>query len=355
MRRTWPVGVVACAVVLAACGGGDGDEVGFVAGQLALIPDSARGSGEYFEVFVLDAVAGAEFVDLDAPAPGRSADEIASWSLAFQVRDNDDDLRLMLPPILGEPTVWTSPAAFADDTGIDLGAATTITFATPAPPVSLTVLGGEFELEASLDELSDAVLSVGGGDDFEPNIDGRTDWNPIGRPMRLAERPGAVALSTSTPVIEDWVAGPEMSIAEQPDFAAAAAALDARRVVNAYLLEADFAGGFQPDLAADLAGIDAYSVVGIGIGPNRQGDARVAVAYVFDDEDAAAASLGALGALWLNGTSLMTGEPFDAHVAVPNAELEGRTVVVEFAPESGIDTLFPVNALVRRDVVFVHP
>lgn len=101
------------------------------------------------------------------------------------------------------------------------------------------------EFPDSLVDLGGGVRSFGDGEDAAVDL-ASSDLSPdrLGRPVRVAQRDDLAVWSLSTDAVRDWLAGPNPSLADDPDVALVARTLDEHDVVSAQL----FRGGDDPVL-----------------------------------------------------------------------------------------------------------
>lgn len=218
--------------------------------------------------------------------------------------------------------------------------------------LAFTSIEGEgMSLAPTLLDLGGGVFSSGAGEDFEADFDDRSEIRLGQVPYRVASRDGEVAVSQSTPAIQEWLAGGP-SLADVPDLAEAARGLDTAGSVSGLLtmgrldwpaeyesVGADIEVGFSADIRA----------LGIGVADVGGRPGSVAV-YVFADESAAALVRPEIDAAWRTGTSLQ-GTPYSEMVDVSSIEQSGRSVVVVTTPVTGT-TMLPFNLVSLADPIF---
>lgn len=273
--------------------------------------------------------------------------------------------RAPTPALLGGAQTWQFATEILDDTGVDLGAIEHVVTAS-ALPSEIVVTSGDLTLDGgSLTDLGGGLLSAGEGDDFSTDMGAAGGWRRIGQPVRFAERDGAVAWSTSTPLVESWLDGSGGSLGDDAAYAALGAALDAKSAIGAVISESDFgAAGLLPRTASPaeverfaemLPQIEPFSIAAVGIAPGGEFGARPLAVYVFADDDAANEAVGPIGELWAGGVSAATAQPFSDIVSVVAVDSIGPTVVVELDPVGAGGVVATVNMLARADIVFAHP
>jgi hypothetical protein len=364
--------VVAAICAMSSCGGGV-DEGGLVRSSLDQIPveayDIASDASDSFELSIGDLTATADAVGLDAPKVGRDEADVVQWLIDLEVSSpdqaNDTGLALLLPRSI--EIVQATPDIVKDELGLDLGAIATYA-AIEAPIGQFVAFTGDLRLDSGLDDLGGGVVSYGSGSDFELNLEEVSELSGIGRPIRLGERGGGIAVSTSTDAIEAYIAD-ETTLGDDRRFVDIADVLDSAGVVGAYIVERDFsfdglsgvASGQYLDVLNELNesasgldnGVEDFDIVGIGM-VDRDGEAGNVVVYHFDDSDAAARSVEALEDLWRDGDRFSAGAPISDSVDVMSVEAEGSTVTVALELTSTTSTRLPVDMLVQQEVVFLH-
>ncbi|UMG91605.1 hypothetical protein [Nocardioides sp. TF02-7] len=200
-------------------------------------------------------------------------------------------------------------------------------------------------LDSGLVAVEDGIVSDRDGEDLVPDLTAAGPLSPIGVPVRMAQADGRIALSPSTPLVRAWRAAGE-SLADDPAVAAVADALDQRAVVSAALTRT--ADGPTSDLA-----FPSYDVVGIGWAVD-DGEPVTHVAYHFASAADAADAVDPLSALYRDGTSAVTKEPYADWFSVLSAEAHDEVVVVTVTAADGRpDRLH--QALMAREPLFVSP
>ncbi len=356
-------------IALAACGGdSDGGGDGFVVGGLAEIPADLRDSGERgdLQIVVTDISRASDLLGLEPPAPDRSADSIREGAGALQGFPGPDAARtplsVFLPGLLGESGTWLAPEKVEADTGMSPGAIESLVTA-DATPISFAVTRGALEVAPSLADLGDGVVTVGDGEDLEPNVEATSEWRALGRPVRLAQRDGAVAWSLSTPLTRDWAGGVDQSLAAVEQFAQAARALDDRDVVSAILIESSFiADGRAPQTAspaeieeylATIPDVAPFSLVAVGVAVTAD-EPRSIVVYAFGSEGAAEGAVEPLRDAWANSTD-RDGRPVSVRFTIDAIVAEGSLVVLELSLGVDSSTTTPAQMVFARETVFLHP
>lgn len=90
-----------------------------------------------------------------------------------------------------------------------------------AVPGRFSVLAGGFDDQtlAHLPEVADGVVTAGGGEDLEDQTGSATPARRLGRPLRMAQSDGRIAASLTLPAVQEWVGGPEDTLADDEDLA----------------------------------------------------------------------------------------------------------------------------------------
>jgi hypothetical protein len=223
-----------------------------------------------------------------------------------------------------------------------------ISIVEPSASVQMAVFAGDLTLSDNLIEVGGGIVSVGDGDDFQTDLENRTTFRSLGRPHRVAASDGLVAVSLSTPLIEDWLAGGE-SLADDGDLAAAATALDAGGSVAATLLASEFASfdGSPSPIESP------FSVVGLGTA-EVEGAAGNVIVYVFDDAAAADAARPAIETGWTRGDLASLDGTAADFFDIVSVEQDDRLVVVTANVTDIATTRTPLEMLLRGEPLFTH-
>lgn len=319
-------------------------------------------------VDVADIVAASGAVGLDPPAPGRTEKEVIESLVALNSPTSSEantiGLAIPFPGAIFVSMPQLGP--LAAETGIELGAiesgvSISAVLGGPAGPgdpefrpfVSFT---GDLELSDQLVPLGDGIVSVGTGDDGEASPETRTDLRPVGRPLRLAADGDAVAFSLSTPTIAAWLERDSgTTLADDPRFAAVAAALDDAGSVAAEISSLDFTRSSgdlpgEPPVADDEYVPGGFGVVGIGMVPHAD-RASNAMVYLFDDEAAAAESVDPLETSWSDPGP----DGFDGTIVdFESIERDGAIVTVIVTPIDGRSTIAVLDGVKFEVPQFRH-
>lgn len=171
-------------------------------------------------------------------------------------------------------------------------------------------------------------------------------------------------MSLATPGVQEWLEGPERTLADDEELAAVAAVLDDGGATTAYLSRegsrsAAHALRSAPDVAARAQArvaelvADPFDVVGIGWAA-PDGETEITVAYCFDSPDAAERATGVLADLWRDGESLLIGEPYSDQFIFADSESAGRVAVVHLGLTEGTSTGEVLGLLQSGELVFLH-
>lgn len=313
-----------------------------VLAALGQIPASAaEDAGSMLQVSAADLVAAGEQAGLTLPTDPTSSDELLAFMgpLTGIARDGAR-LRLFVPyPQMFVDRAPTRLEEFRGEVGFTPGEVTSFV-ALESPPARFIVVDG-VSLPAGLPEVVPGVRSIGEGEDFESTLESTTAARPLGRPLRVAEQEGRVALSLGTTPVIDWLTGPTTgTLAEHPTLAALAVRLDEQAVVSSMLLTFD-------------GDADAYRGLGLGWSADDAG-ARATVVFTYDSVGEAESQLGSIEA-GFSGDSLVTGQPVAEIALLESIEVRGSEVVaiVRFP-----DPPFPSRLwqmLLTRDGPFAAP
>lgn len=381
-RRRTTAGVTAAVLALTlaatACSGDDDDddpgrsgpstafdEEFSVLGALAEVPDDAVGDGQLV-VQAADLRAASDLAGIDMPTDG-SREGTSEWLTGLTANAKAP---VFVP--LGDlfNTQAASPDEFAEVAGWSvLDVNSFVEYA--VPPKSFMVVSGDFDADTLADDLvdvDDGIVSDLEGEDLALDIERATALNRLGTPTRLAQQGHRIAVSTSTPAVQEWLDG-DASLADQESFAAVAAALDDEDVVSAVLAQptsGDPAGtvlgdnvtpeqlkALQEQLEGELPK-DPFDAVGIGWGVD-DGRSEVHVAYHFASSSAAEAGADVLEDAYRDGTSLQARIPWSDRMSVEDVETEGSVVTVTVTPTDAGSVNDLYNALVQRDGLFISP
>jgi hypothetical protein len=370
--------VGAALAALAACSGDDGGGADdsssgdfSVVNALADLPSSALEDDYVLTAADLDRAT--ELAGATRPAPSSNdEDEIFDWAIAMDGTRRPDDgewpaVAVLLPEATN-PRQLANIEEFRDELGwtlLDVGSFAEVY----APPARFTVLHGDFDpdqIDAAIDSNDDDVWSIG-EEDFAVDVSDISAARPLGESLRLAEHDGALAVSKSTPPIEDWVEGDDR-LDEDDELVAVAEALDEHDVYAAMILDGD-------DLLTDpisIAGRNAtpeqieeleerlggmllapFEVLGAGL-TVVDGEAVGVLAYEHATAAMAEDNAEVLEALFGEGTSVRTTQPLSELFHDVAVEADGTTVTVTFGftDDTSVTTLW--NAIQVRELFAAH-
>ncbi len=365
-----------CGGLLAACGDDDTDDDGLgstvsmarewsVLGALEQVPASAAGDTVYLQTADLDAATVA--AGLERPAEG-TRDAIAAW--LNPLTSGVGDTR----PVVFVPMAESFNFAYsadADEFAAILGWSVldvTSYVEQAVPPYQFAVVDGvEGKLSTDLIEVGDGIVTDIDAEDLAQDFGKISAVTRLGRPTRLAERDGLVAMSTTTPSVRAWLADPE-TLADDESLASVARALDDEDVVSAVVATLEPGGnlavralgsGATPESIEQLAEeidamvpADPYDAVGIGWSVD-DGQAEIHVAYHFLAESGAERGAVVLGKTWRDGVSVSQRIPFSEQVSVDEVDVEGPVVTVTLHPtDKGLPHV-PLQMLQQREPVFL--
>jgi hypothetical protein len=360
--------------VVAACGDSGGGESrlssgdGYsVKGALAELPAGAHDDGSLISTG--DLAAATELLGLDRPEQA-DGESVVRWLGPLTTTSGEDGRFGPLFVPLGEVfnvQRLNEVAAYDEALGwsvIDVDAFVEYS----APPNLFAVVAGDLDdatLSSDLDEVSEGVVTYGDGDDLEQNLEAPNPVDPLGRPIRLAQDGDRIAASFSTPMVEEWVAGADETLADDEALASVAEALDEADVVAAVLTAAQ--GGIDPlvggelspeQLEAVMAQVEEqvppapFDVVGIGWGAD-EGEAAIEVAYHFSSADDASEAVGSFERLYGEGTSLVTNEPISDQLTLDDVTADGEVVAVSLTLPDDSRPQVIYDMLFRRDLPFI--
>lgn len=357
--RTLLTAVLLTSTVIGACGSDDkasSDNGKYsVASSLRQIPASATGDGAGTLIMSGDIDKATELAGLERPTDPTS-DEAIDWIQAISGQRLGDGLSdVMIMPL---DTFRLTTANRMDEIDDEIGWSLldVHTYAgVDAPPEHFASMTGTFdadEIDAAQGDRVDDIWSLG-GDDFEVDLAGRSAARPLGQSLRTALKDGRLAESISTPTMRAWLDGKD-TLADDEALVAVAEALDDHDVYSAALLADPTADGATPvssDDTGDLAPFEAF-----GVGSAHDGDgAQAVLAYQFEDEDDAEQSADVLRAMFEDGTSVQTHQPWSERVRVDDVEVDGRVVVVTLDVLEGRSPGVMLQAILVREPFTVSP
>lgn len=365
MRRSICALATAGVVALTACSGDDGSTGPgdfSIEQSLAQLPSSLVEDGYLITAGDLDAAT--ELAGARRPAADSdNVQDIADWSLGLSGIRDDGGEKPIVGALLPEASNYASIDRIdeiRDEVGWTLlEVSTFIEYA--LPPTRFTVMNGEFdldEIDAAVDGHDEEIWFIG-GDDFAVDLDERSAARPLGEALRLAEDDGRLAVSKSTPPIEEWVAGDGDTLADDDDLRAVAAALDDHDVYAAMIADGatmSLAGAnLSPEQieAASEGALQPFDVLGVGL---TVVDDRAVTVFVYQhgDDDAAAENAERLEQLLDDGTSLVSREPVSDFFEDTDVEVDGTTVILTAQLDAEV---FPRNVwqmVLSADILATH-
>lgn len=335
---------------------------------LAQLPASQLGENPSIMIGDLDAATEANGMDRPTDA---SDPETGDWMLRNTGAVLDGDVPPVFVPIPQQLTTPFAPLDYAAVAGwsvLDVG-----TFAAiDAPPQWFLVVGDDFaddDLSADLVEVGDGIVTDRDGEDGAADLAGDRVLDQLGRPVRLGVEDGHIALSVSTPAVEEWLAGSEETLADDPALAPVGSALDDAGVVSAFLSTADPAG-LNPAVMlgeratpeqieqmiaelSDVALTQPYDAVGMGWAASEAGEPVVTLALHFLDDDAATDATTRLSSVFADGVSLVDRRPLAERFEVLDVVSEGSVAVVTLTPTADGRPFLLFQMFMQRDLPFV--
>jgi hypothetical protein len=339
-----------------------------VLGALAELPVSTDTDG--LVVQTGDLVAATQLAGLERPSEA-DIDAVASWIFPLTGLPRDDEFAPLFVP-LGRVFNYQNLGDIAEfESALGWSLVDANAFVEQStPPDSFAVITGDFDettLNPDLTEVADGVVSYGEGDDFETNLSG--DRNPVdglGRPVRLASEGNRIAASFSTTSVQQWLAGPDESLADDATLAAVATALDEADVVAAVLTHVepgfDQLVGGQPissevlahlqDEVEDQVPLAPFDAVGFGWNV-VDGKAAITVAYHFSSREEAADSVASLESLYREGLSLVRREPISESITIDDIAAADDVVTVSLSVPGDSRPQVIYDMLLQRDLPFI--
>lgn len=326
-----------------------------MAGQLGLV--SRNAPTEQIQLVVGDLAAATELAGSMRPQDPADGDEIALWlSSLTRVSKTQVPVNSQLPALPGIRSV-----AGLGDWQQDLGWSLTQVdsfVSSGAPPSEITVLTGDFDtaaIDTAIGPSVDGIWAQPGEDNaIGP---GKSSFDPIGRPVRLAAKEGSLAVSFATPLLQDWLTEPTM--AQDQPLMEVAAALDVADVYSATLTRRDFRAdpftmnGSSISTAPSVpGGLVPFDTLGVGL-TVRDGAPLGVLVYHHVDEKAAADNAAALPDL-LRQQSLISGRPLSELVTLQEVSTSGLLVVatLSFVDDTQPQVIWAMQA--RQDLPFQH-
>ena len=372
MAKAWPTTVrrmrvtqllLVCALIAggaAACGdddggggGGNGGGNGEAAGVddpssfealLSELPADVEGSGEDPPgIQIADYAGAAEALGIEIPDAGADEEALADYFRALSIGDDEQPgagvaVSAFTARTAIEDAEWRAEVGWAP---VDVEQAVEV-----QGSESIHVFHGDFDPEA----IDEAVRSDPNwsdqlevaehegtefytwGEDNAPS-ENITTVRPVGRGGRMAVLGNDTIVWTEAtePMTDtlDAISGDAESLADDPELAAVAGALDGADTVSGYLLPGPLAVGFDIDSSFDPtipAGLQPYEAVGTGTAIADEGN-QVLLAFHHADESAAEANAEAIEDALDGGTSV-DGAPWPELVELASTDLDGGDLLV---------------------------
>lgn len=340
LRATAATVAIAC-LALAGCstGGVNVDSKWSVAASLEQVPADAIGTPRFV-------VAG----DLEGAGKAGGFDP-HDESNAQRLLGVNSPVYVPFPDLPGR----SDPAVFEELAGFDLLEADRFVANGLGEQPFTVVMGdlGPDTLPDSLKDVGDGIRSDIDGEDGAANM-AREGIDPIGRPVRFAAKKNAIAMSTSTPLVTDWLGGEAPTLAEDETLVEVAKALDGEDVFSALLTDAM---PMAPDLMAtpesaaqQMEALEKamppvpFDTVGLGW---KRG--QVVVAYRFAEEP----DIAALEAVWRDGMMFTTQAPISERLSVASVIAKGNVGIVTLDVAEGASPALAEQMLQQREPVFV--
>ncbi len=336
-----------------------------IGGALAEVPDAGA---DEFTVWAADVAQVATLFALERPASVDDVDAVLDeWvlPLSFPGTAEYRSLPVWIPldePLL--PRVVDRLGEFDDTLGWSVVDVDAYVHYLPSPVGYFTAAAGQFadDALAGLPEVAPGVVTTREGDDFATDFSGSTAVDQLGRPVRAARDGDVIALSLATPLVEQWLADGTETLADDPQLAAIAAALDAHGVLTAQIFRYDFrAGAVRPQtpeeteqVAELVAAIPEFDTVAVGWAVDDAGEPLTVVVYGTPG-DGATALAEQLATVYAEGTSLVTRQPVTEAIGAADPEIvaDGSVVTVTYRPQDRFWAA-AVQAVISRDLPFVH-
>lgn len=193
-----------------------------------------------------------------------------------------------------------------------------------ATPASITLYDGTDDIAIPDDFLpwEGAIKTDDDRADFASDLARVGDMiDPLGRPTRMAEQNGTVAMGPSTELISAWLAG-KNALGSTPAVAQVAAALDKHQVLSVMIMSA------APEFTEPALVSEPFDTVGFGWAM-RDDEPRWLVVYRFASANVASAALASVTEAWENETTS------DAAPRYLESNIDGTTVTVVLEPRDG--------------------
>ncbi|QYG92632.1 hypothetical protein HC251_09415 [Iamia sp. SCSIO 61187] len=334
---------------VAGCGGDDADRLtagdGFsVEAALAELP-APPGDGPGSTITIVDLAAAAEANGAGERPEPDDGDAVGEWVVAATgTATDDEDVRPIFVPtaeVLGFERL-AAPEELEAQLGwsvLDVDAVAEVV----EPPFRFAVVtgdvGDESFSDAGLEPDDDGVVSFGEGDDGEIDPESAGPATPLGAPLRMAADGDRLVTSSSTDAVTGWLDDDATTLADDDDVRAVAAALDDADAVSAFI--------------TTFSQSARYDALGIGWAVD-DGEPRMAIAYVFADDDAAEQGAEDVEAVF-DDEGTADRAPVSDHLTLDEVEVDGSLVVAHVRPGPEGRPQTPLVMLQRGDVLFTLP
>lgn len=360
-RGTVASGLALVVASTTACGAiervrGEGDSSGdfSISSTLDQVPATDL---EEYTVRVADVDAATEAAGLERPDDPADMDATAQW-LAPLTGMPAQDGYVPVPLHLPELTVNSTRdlAAFDDLAGwslVDVASYADI----PETPGPFTYIAGDVDDDtlAHLPEVGDGVRTVGEGEDGNTDLSGSNAVQSTGAPVRMAQRDGQLAVSSSTDAVKDWLTGPSEPLTSDPTVSSLAGALDEAGAISALMsVGHDFSANvlFVPVDAYGPLPQSEFDAVALGWSAD-DGEPVVTIAYHFADEAAANDSVESLRRVFEEGTD-SRGTRLSDSLALEEITAQGPVVTATLSTKKDRAHVDLISQLRKREAPFVH-
>ncbi len=223
------------------------------------------------------------------------------------------------------------------------------------PPELFAVL----DVDVTVDELTAAagapvegIWRLGGETDGDQDLRNATAARPLGDTLRFAMADhGLLAVSKATPPVEEWLARPDRTLADDAPIAGVATVLDQAGVYSAMIVDAQrhvTTGGTDPPLL-----LPAFDLLGVGVSVVE--DAAVGTfVYHYPSDDDADAAVAPTRRLFDEGLSVRGGRPLTTLVEVVDVIASGEHVIVTVTFPPGARPAGLWMMVQARDLPTVH-
>ncbi len=371
MARRMTILIAVLALVVSACGGGDGAGDGMV-GLLATLPDTAD---TRHEIIFNDFAAVADTLGIDSPGRNATRDDFIEYMMTLTIGDvaepgSLDDLdpaerRVRSTHVRAAPWGFNIQHMVGDEyleawyTAFGLSILDVDREATAGrPPNAIFIWEGAIdpaEVEAAVTsdpdwsaDLNTYSHSSGydywcwGDDPLAINIDRRDSVRLLGQGGCLAAFDGMAIRTISRESMQaalTTAGGNAGSLADVEALSLAAEALDEAGTYAAYL-SMDVGGFAAGPNAAAMAGdagfLDLYQAVALGPAVEADGTELLVVVFVYADEASAATNAATFESLVTTGTSGVNRHPWAEILTIRSIEARGRVVVGVFDADAAV-------------------